>query len=113
MIEMEFNDGKNEDGEIHFKHEENKNETRKDDACHGHLLLPEAENAFNVCLDKKENKAGNENDHKRSLKFWERAIITEYRIIQIEYLYLRISQKNAGLPLRPGLWELVEYHTGN
>ena len=26
---------------------------------------------------------------------------------------LEFHKKNAGLPLRPGLWELVEYHTGN
>ena len=30
-----------------------KNKTRISDACHGHLLLPEEENAFNVYYDKK------------------------------------------------------------
>ena len=32
---------------------ENKNKTRNDDTCHGHLLLLEEENAFNVYYDKK------------------------------------------------------------
>jgi hypothetical protein len=29
--------------------DENKNKTKIGDACHGHLLVPEEENAFNVC----------------------------------------------------------------
>ncbi len=32
---------------------ENKNKTKIGDASHGHLLLPEEENAFNVYYDKK------------------------------------------------------------
>jgi hypothetical protein len=29
--------------------DENKHKTRIGDACHGHLLVPEEKNAFNVC----------------------------------------------------------------
>ena len=47
----------------------NKNKTRIGDACHGHLLVLEEENAFNVYKDKRGVEAANKNHHEQSLIF--------------------------------------------
>ncbi len=50
MNEMEFHDGKNEEGEIHYGWWQQKQKQGMVTHVHvGHLLVPEEENAFNVC----------------------------------------------------------------
>ena len=47
-MNLEFYDGKNDDSEIQYGRMGGKNESSIDDTCHGHLLVPEVENVYNV-----------------------------------------------------------------
>ncbi len=54
MNEMEFHDGNNEEDEIYYGWWQQKQKQKQGMVTHvGHLLVPEEENAFNVCLEKK------------------------------------------------------------